>query len=715
MDSVTCKLTKCAVTMYASDSEEDYDETDDDEPKFALNNKGNLKSSTVSSGSNDIVSRSIPNESKNDSSTLTLNGSKTDSNTLTLNDSKTDSRSLNRRQRRALQRQETLLLTKHQNLNSKNTDKGVVLESGEKVLEVETFLTAMQALSGEDRQKWWESMERERAKILAHQTWVPLTHQEWAELDKTKTRIVPCALVLTQKRNGTYKSRCVALNNVAPSKQETPTFSPTVSQTALRFALTHAASRHHHLRFFDVENAFLQAILDQKQFGEIVVKIPSVWQNREENHSAYARLLRCLYGLDFAPRAWRLTLHKSLTSLGWVECETEQCLYKKPSEAVPGEFLVTTAYVDDCTVSGPDSDELDRELQAILKLHKGNEIQPKQIDSTTGAWDVLGADLEYSQSRGYMKLSMETYISKLVSQFNLSGHRPTYNPSYSEGNAAKGKPTNFPLKSLIGGLQWVATCARPDILQPLSVLSRLAGGENHTTGMVEAGKKILKYLSTTRTIGVTYSKENEQAFDNIFKTLLPKKGTKNNSNLPEWNLFTDASFGSCTRTLRSTSGTVLFYRSVPICWKSARQTIRAYSTCESEYVACADALAIEEQQGYMHFFTESAQPTPVWVDNQSAIAIAKSEDLNKKTKHFALRYMRVRDASSRIHFVPTHLQKADALTKSVPYPVRLMMFHHTSDVLDKAKALDQAQSESVPDDSYDMYFVFDCNFLEPWI
>ena len=80
--------------MYASDSEEDYDETDDDEPKFALNNKGNLKSSAVSSGSDDIVSRLIPNESKNDSSTLTLDGSKTDSNTLTLNDSKTDSMSL---------------------------------------------------------------------------------------------------------------------------------------------------------------------------------------------------------------------------------------------------------------------------------------------------------------------------------------------------------------------------------------------------------------------------------------------------------------------------------------------------------------------------------------------------------------------------------------------------------------------------------------------
>ena len=36
-----------------------------------------------------------------------------------------------------------------------------------------------------------------------------------------------------------------------------------------------------------------------------------------------------------------------------------------------------------------------------------------------------------------------------------------------------------------------------------------------------------------------------------------------------------------------------------------------------------------------------------------------------QARHYALRYLRVRDQAEKICFVPTHLQKADCLTKSV--------------------------------------------------
>ena len=58
---------------------------------------------------------------------------------------------------------------------------------------------------------------------------------------------------------------------------------------------------------------------------------------------------------------------------------------------------------------------------------------------------------------------------------------------------------------------------------------------------------------------------------------------------------------------------------------------------------------------------------PMWCDNRSAITSVKKKnlaDVPKRTRHIALRYVQLRDEASRICFVPTHMQRADALTKA---------------------------------------------------
>jgi hypothetical protein len=100
------------------------------------------------------------------------------------------------------------------------------------------------------------------------------------------------------------------------------------------------------------------------------------------------------------------------------------------------------------------------------------------------------------------------------------------------------------------------------------------------------------------------------------------------------------------------------------------------STAEAEYIAASDALTVEESLGFMNFLGDGLDP-PLFVDNKSAIAIAKSPDTTKKSRHFMLRYCKVRDNARRLFFCPTTLQKADALTKSVPLDVRMSLFHTT--------------------------------------
>ena len=67
--------------------------------------------------------------------------------------------------------------------------------------------------------------------------------------------------------------------------------------------------------------------------------------------------------------------------------------------------------------------------------------------------------------------------------------------------------------------------------------------------MLNQGRKVLKYLLTTKDEGVTYSPDAEDAFVKIYQDLIAGNGQ-----LPEFNLFSDASFASDTITFKSTSG-----------------------------------------------------------------------------------------------------------------------------------------------------------------
>jgi hypothetical protein len=140
-----------------------------------------------------------------------------------------------------------------------------------------------------------------------------------------------------------------------------------------------------------------------------------------------------------------------------------------------------------------------------------------------------------------------------------------------------------------------------------------------------------------------------------------------------------------------------------VAWKSQRQGVRGYSTCQVEYIAGSDTLVVEEQQGYLDFFSDKCiNGAPLWCDNQSAIAVAKNPDVLPKSRHYALRWCRVRDEARRLFFAPTTLQKADALTKQVPTPVRNMIFYHN---VDQSKKVVFNNEDDPDNEIFQSYFI----------
>jgi hypothetical protein len=83
---------------------------------------------------------------------------------------------------------------------------GYTPEEGETFVEAHVMLSVASALKGPDAEKWQKVIDKEEARLLAFDTWKPITDQQMGTMDQ----VLPIAIILTIKRCGTYKARaCV--------------------------------------------------------------------------------------------------------------------------------------------------------------------------------------------------------------------------------------------------------------------------------------------------------------------------------------------------------------------------------------------------------------------------------------------------------------------------------------------------------------------------
>jgi hypothetical protein len=592
---------------------------------------------------------------------------------------------------------------------------GVDIDEDEEFVETYVQLSVAQALKSPDKDDWSKVIDKEHARLLAYDTWRPATDVELANA----RQVLPIAIVLTKKRDGSFKARACVLGNLDRAGG-IETFAPVVSQAANRLLLVSAAAEGDHVVAFDLDSAFLNADLER----DVLVRLPPIWA--EGNAESVVKLKKALYGLRDSPKAWFKKYHSILTQLGWIECQESPGLWKKESAVVPGRHLKMSVYVDDNIMTGPNEEELHRELEKVLEMAPGRVIScTNHADSNGDVWkifDFLGAMVWHCRAKKSMRLSMAHYIEKAAARFKIAAGKPVHSPNFDESafsNEDSKEIAHFPLREIAGALQWVACTARPDICVPAAALARHCGKPaNHA--VANACKKVMKFLLTTKDEGISHSPEREEDFAAIYAKLPPP-----GRSLPEPNLFSDASFASCLKTMRSTSGGVMHFRGTPAAWRSNRQSARAHSTAESEHIAASDAIVLSEQNSFTDFFTAPPKNmieanygmiTPsekaiLWVDNQSAIATAKDSDLKPKSRHYALRYLRVRDYAEQIMFCPTNLMKADGLTKlECSTQQRRLLLHHVDNPRWEEETEEHVENEEYESSSYAVYYLCEHGF-----
>lgn len=208
----------------------------------------------------------------------------------------------------------------------------------------------------------------------------------------------------------------------------------------------------------------------------------------------------------------------------------------------------------------------------------------------------------------------------------------------------------IPYRELVGALNWIATCTRPDITHAVSSLCRFLDnpGRQHWT----SAKRVLKYLKGSSNSGL------------LFQAHQP----------PHLIAFSDSDWAGDKDSRRSTTGYTLMMSGCAVAWKSCLQKIVACSSTEAEYIALSETMRevlwIRQILGELGF--NQVEATTVMEDNQGCIAISKNRRTDKRTKHIDLRFHFCRDqverGSVKVEYCPTEEMIADALTKPINAP-----------------------------------------------
>nr|GMC79868.1 Retrovirus-related Pol polyprotein from transposon TNT 1-94 [Ipomoea batatas] len=124
---------------------------------------------------------------------------------------------------------------------------------------------------------------------------------------------------------------------------------------------------------------------------------------------------------------------------------------------------------------------------------------------------------------------------------------------------------------------------------------------------------------------------------------------------------------------KSTSGYCFMLGTTACSWSSKKQSIVALSTCEAEYVATASsacqAIWLKNVMNQIHFPVQG--PMKIYVDNVSAINLAKNPVTHGRSKHIDIRYHFLRDQVEKriieLVYCKSEDQLADIFTKSLKH------------------------------------------------
>lgn len=492
-----------------------------------------------------------------------------------------------------------------------------------------------------DWPKWDEAMRTELAGLKANKTYSLVERPVGANVISSKW-------VLRIKKNAAgeidkYKARLVARGfSQIHGIDYYETFAPVAKLSSFRLILAIAARNGWPADSFDFNSAYLNSVLDD---GEVIyIEQPPHYP--EKDPKCYVlRLHKALYGLKQGGRKWYEHLCRVLADLGFKRAEADWGVFYAGDG---NEIVILVIHVDDCLITGSSTSILQQYKVLINEKYKMTDMGPI-------SW-ILGIRVTRNLEDRTFALSQHAYIDSILARFNFTDLKPVSIPmdpnivlSSSQCPTALAdiaRMKKIPYREAIGSLMYAAVGTRPDIAFAVSTLAQFS----HNPGWPhwEAVKCVFRYLLGTKKLSLCYGGA--------------RKGLEG---------FVDAD-GASQEHRHAISGYVFLVDGGAVSWSSKKQPLVMLSTTEAEYVAATHAAkeAMWLCRLIGEVFRPLAEPTSLYSDNQSAIALTRDGNYHARMKHIDIRYHYIRyvieDGSIQLIYCSTNDQTADTLTKALP-------------------------------------------------
>jgi len=312
--------------------------------------------------------------------------------------------------------------------------------------------------------------------------------------------------------------------------------------------------------------------------------------------------------------------------------QSDPCLFIKIEKN--GKIGIMTIFVDDIVLTGD-----------LLIIQETKEFLKSQFEmKDIGILHfILGIQVNRTRNGG-IQLHQEKYIRELLKKYNMLDCKGSDIPMsrYNrEDSPTMKEPTTY--RELVGSLNYLANCTRPDLAYAVSHFSRYLN--QPTEADWSQAKRVLRYLKDTINKKLTYGKPGE-----------------------ELEAYSDASYAPESSDRKSHSGYLIKMDGGALSWKSKRQPIVSLSSMEAEYIAlnntATEVLWLRKLQNDLKIETG---PTRIYEDNQGAIALAKTTTFHNRSKHIQVRYHFIREKVEAkevtLEYCPTNQMVADVLTK----------------------------------------------------
>ncbi|GJR59162.1 putative ribonuclease H-like domain-containing protein [Tanacetum coccineum] len=480
---------------------------------------------------------------------------------------------------------------------------------------------------------WVQAMQEELLQFKLQQVWVlvDLPHgmkvigTKWVYRNKRDERGVVVRNKARLVAQGYTQEEGIDYDEV---------FAPVARIEAIRLFLAFASFMGFIVYQMDVKSAFLYGTIDE----EVYVSQPPGFVDPDHPKKVY-KVVKALYGLHQAPRAWYATLSTFLEKHGYKRGTIDKTLFIKRDKK---DIMLVQVYVDDIIFGSTKKSWCD-EFEALMK----SRFQMSSMGERT-----FFLRLQVKQNKAGIFISQDKYIVEILKKFDLVNVKTAITPMETKVALTKDEEAVdvdvHLYRSMIGSLMYL-TASRPDIMYVVCVCSCFQ--VTPKTSHLNAVKRIFKYLKGKPHLGLWYPRESP--FD--------------------LEAFSDSDYGGSNLDRKSTTGGCQFLGQRLISWQCKKQTIVATSTTEAEYVAaancCGQVLWVQNQLLDYGF---NFMNTKIHIDNKSTICIVKNLVYHSKTKHIEIRHHFIRDCYEKklisVEKIHTDLNVADLLTKPFDGP-----------------------------------------------